>query len=89
MPAHRTKSPIRVKHKLVLKVYFSVAGETLTGEPLHGEPEGAGDLRMLMVNLPELLPSVSISPAHVLRSELTNDSCLVLLHRRMGPPTRM
>lgn len=56
----RTKTPIRVKHKLVLKVYFSVAGETLSGEPLLGEAEGVGDLRMLMVNLPELLPSVSI-----------------------------
>jgi hypothetical protein len=55
----RTKTPIRVKHKLVLKVYFSVAGETLSGERLVGEEEGVGELRMLMVNLPELLPSVS------------------------------
>ncbi|KAJ9102827.1 hypothetical protein QFC20_004934 [Naganishia adeliensis] len=52
-----TKTPIRVKHKLTLKVYFSVVGETLSGEPIQGEEEGVGDLRLLMVNLPEILPS--------------------------------
>lgn len=54
----RTKTPVRVKHKLVVKAYFAVAGETLSGEPIQGESPGVGDLRMLVVNLPVPLPSV-------------------------------
>lgn len=49
---------MRVKHKLVIKAYFAVAGETLNGQPIQGEPLDVGDLRMLVVNLPLPLPSV-------------------------------
>lgn len=55
----RTRTPIRVKHKLVVKVFFSVIGETLSGAPISDGPGNVGDLRMLVVNLPELVPSVS------------------------------
>ncbi|KAJ9114271.1 hypothetical protein QFC22_005723 [Naganishia vaughanmartiniae] len=51
-----TKSPIHIKHKFVVKVYFSVTGETLDGRPIDDEP-GTGELRLLIVNLPQHLPA--------------------------------
>ncbi|KAJ9096453.1 hypothetical protein QFC21_005275 [Naganishia friedmannii] len=51
-----TKSPIHIKHKFVVKVYFSVTGETLDGRPIDG-PLDTGDLRLLIINLPQHLPA--------------------------------
>ncbi|KAI5451737.1 hypothetical protein NCC49_001384 [Naganishia albida] len=51
-----TKTPIILSHKFVLKVYFSVTGETVAGEQIP-DANGVGHLRLLIVTVPELLPS--------------------------------
>jgi hypothetical protein len=55
---HSTKSPVHIKHKFVVKVYFSVTGERLDGSPIGDGAAGTGELRLLIVNLPQHLPSV-------------------------------
>lgn len=56
-----TKSPILLKHKFVLKVYFSVTGETVDGQQIHNNVNGVGHLRLLIANLPQPLPSVCVN----------------------------
>jgi hypothetical protein len=53
-----TFSPFDIQHSLSLRVFFSVKGETLNGEPIKGEDD-TGEMRMLVVQQPERLSSVS------------------------------
>jgi len=53
-----TITPIRVHHELVLQVFFSVDGEDLQGNPLEGD-DSSGVMRMLVLTMPTVLPSVS------------------------------
>jgi hypothetical protein len=50
-------TPIRVSHSFALDIFFSIQGETEAGEPM-AKP-GAGGLRVLRVNKPAIVPSVS------------------------------
>lgn len=83
----RTKSPILLKHKFVLKAYFSVTGETVEGRPIPNA-NGVGQLRMLIVNLPQPLPSVRATST---ASGVGTDPFLlaVYMRRRMGHATRV
>lgn len=51
----RTITPIRVTHELLLKIYYSIHGESVKGERI----KGPGELRMMSVRVPIHLPSVS------------------------------
>jgi hypothetical protein len=53
-----TVSPFDIQHSLSLRVFFSVKGETLNGEPIEGADD-TGEMRMLVVQQPERLSSVS------------------------------
>ncbi|EIW67274.1 hypothetical protein TREMEDRAFT_69764 [Tremella mesenterica DSM 1558] len=48
-----TITPIRVNHALLLQVFYSVNGESITGAPI----EGPGELRMMQVRLGVNVPS--------------------------------
>lgn len=56
--AFRTITPIRVSHEMVLQVFFSVDGEDLQGNPMEGD-DHSGVMRMLVLAIPTVLPSVS------------------------------
>ena len=53
----RTITPIRVSHDLLLQVFYSIDGETVTGQPC----EGPGELRMMQVKVPVNVPSCCCS----------------------------
>ena len=48
-------------HELHLQVFYSMQSETVTGEPI----EGPGELRMMAVKMPVVVPSVSQAPAWI------------------------
>lgn len=48
-----TITPIRVTHELLLKIYYSIHGESVKGERI----KGPGELRMMSVRVPIHLPS--------------------------------
>jgi hypothetical protein len=83
----RTKSPILLKHKFVLKVYFSVTGETVEGQQIPNA-NGVGHLRMLIASLPQPLPSVCARNTAT-RIDTDTFSLAVYMRRRMGHTTRM
>jgi hypothetical protein len=56
---HRTSTPIRFKHELVVQVYFSIEGETIDGTKITGADQ-TGELRMLVIPVSVVLPSVNI-----------------------------
>jgi hypothetical protein len=49
-----TITPIRVMHDFQLQVFYAVEGETIAGAPC----EGPGELRMMQVKIPIIVPSV-------------------------------
>ena len=51
----RTITPLRVSHELVLQVFYSIEGQGVYGEPI----AGPGELRMMGVKVPVIVPSVS------------------------------
>lgn len=57
--SEHTVSPFDIQHTLSLRVFFSVRGEALNGEPIEGDDE-TGEMRMLVINLPERLSSVCL-----------------------------
>lgn len=69
-----TVSPFDIQHSLSLRVFFSVRGESLNGERIHGEDD-TGELRMLVINLPEQVSSVC--SGQFLRSQLPPDHVIV------------
>lgn len=63
-----TITPIRVQHEFLLRIFYSIEGETVTGKPLKtpsGAPRrnGAGEVRMCQVRLPVIVPSCLCSTA--------------------------
>lgn len=54
----RTLTPIRVTHYFSLYIYFSIQGEDLQGQPL--KQDGPGELRLLIIKTPVIVPSVSL-----------------------------
>ena len=54
-----TITPIRVSHEMILQVFYSVEGETVAG----AIKDGPGELRMMAVKMPVLVPSVSKIPS--------------------------
>ncbi|XAO25735.1 hypothetical protein I312_104564 [Cryptococcus bacillisporus CA1280] len=65
-----TITPLRLSHKLVFQVYYSVHGESAEGQKI----DGPGQLRMMSITIPTHLPS-----CHCLSDNLllpTYDPCL-------------
>lgn len=54
-------TPIKVRHQLIAEVWYSVFNEDVTGHPL-GSPPGQGQLRMLRVEKPVIVPSCAFIP---------------------------
>ncbi|BEJ15975.1 hypothetical protein CspHIS471_0505800 [Cutaneotrichosporon sp. HIS471] len=54
-----TITPIRVSHEFLLRVFYSMEGETVTGKPI----KGPGEVRMCQVRLPLTVPSCLCSTA--------------------------
>lgn len=71
--ADRTITPIRVNHEMLLQVFYSVDGETVAGRPI----DGPGELRMMNVKMPVIIPSVRL--LHCSRGKSCADAT-VLLH---------
>lgn len=55
----RTISPIRVTHEFLLRIFYSIEGETVAGRPI----KGPGEVRMCQVRLPVTVPSCLCSTA--------------------------
>lgn len=53
-----TVSPFDIQHSLSLRVFFSIKGESVSGKQLDDQ-DGPGELRMLVVQQPERISSVS------------------------------
>lgn len=53
-------TPIKVTHQLVLEVWYSVYGEDVSGDPLPNG--GQGQLRVLRVDKPVVVPSCAFIP---------------------------
>ena len=58
----RTRSPLRLTHRIRHKVFFSVDGQDVDGQAIGGEKQ-PGALRMLVVQKPVFLLSVSMPNA--------------------------
>ncbi|GMK55788.1 hypothetical protein CspeluHIS016_0208440 [Cutaneotrichosporon spelunceum] len=54
-----TITPIRVTHEFLLRVFYSIEAETVTGKPI----QGPGEVRMCQVRLPLTVPSCLCSTA--------------------------
>ncbi len=54
-----TITPIRVTHEFLLRVFYSIEGETVAGKPI----KGPGEVRMCQVRLPVIVPSCLCSTA--------------------------
>lgn len=53
-------TPIRVRHQLIAEVWYAVYNEDVQGAPL--QPESHGQLRMLRVEKPVIVPSCAFIP---------------------------
>lgn len=53
-----TVTPFDIQHSLSLRVFFSIKGESISGEKLKGKDQ-IGEMRMLVINLAEQVSSVS------------------------------
>ncbi|WVQ72618.1 hypothetical protein IAR50_002176 [Cryptococcus sp. DSM 104548] len=49
----RTITPIRISHDLIFQVYYSIDGESVSGEPI----DGPGELRVMQIKVPVLMSS--------------------------------
>lgn len=58
--SHRTITPIRVSHDLLIQFFYSVDGQATSGRPI----EGPGELRMMQVKVKLMIPSVSLLYFH-------------------------
>ncbi|KLT41852.1 hypothetical protein CC85DRAFT_292445 [Cutaneotrichosporon oleaginosum] len=54
-----TITPIRVAHEFLLRVFYSIEGESVAGKPI----KGPGEVRMCQVRLPVIVPSCLCSTA--------------------------
>lgn len=74
MLTSRTITPIRVTHEFLLRIFYSIEGETVTGKPI----KGPGEVRMCQVRLPVTVPSCLCSTATL--NLPTCELCLHLCH---------
>ncbi|KAJ9104962.1 hypothetical protein QFC19_003759 [Naganishia cerealis] len=54
-----TRTPVNISHKITIKVMFSVTGQTVDNKPLPS-PNSKGQLRMLLIDIYEYLPSADL-----------------------------
>lgn len=52
----RTSTLMRVQHELAFRIFFSIEGETIGGEPIPGGNQ-TGEMRMLVLTVPCFLAS--------------------------------
>jgi len=58
--SHRTITPIRVSHDLLIQFFYSIDGQATSGRAI----EGPGELRMMQVKVKLMIPSVSLPYFH-------------------------
>ncbi|ORY35614.1 hypothetical protein BCR39DRAFT_511144 [Naematelia encephala] len=68
--SHGTVTPIRVSHEVQLQVFYSVEGETVAGMQI----QGPGELRMMAVKLPVIVPSCCCSTSSLDLPTYSRDS---------------
>lgn len=86
-PGRSVVTPIKVSHALLAEVFFSVYGEDEKGKPM--TRPGAGGLKILRINRPVLVSSVSKIVHNYVKSLLslllTNFQCALMPHA-VDPP---
>lgn len=78
-----TITPFDIQHALQLRVFFSVKGESMSGERLTGKDQ-TGEMRMLVINLAEQLSSVSLSVLSLKRDMSRSEAQSSVAVRRNG-----
>jgi hypothetical protein len=56
MMLDRTSTLMRVQHEIAFRIFFSIEGETIGGEPIPGGNQ-TGEMRMLVLTVPCFLAS--------------------------------